>query len=96
LELKVTEKGEGNEVLDVADIGSEPTDRGGESARGLDPSEDEIQAGVGLSFGVQVPSTDRTQLGGQNCDWGDMEFPPAAGIGDGNLILTYLFHLNTR
>ena len=88
--------GEGIEEWGSGGIGSKPLARGGVSARGLDPSEDEIQAGVGLSFGVQVPSTDRTQLGGQNCDWGDMEFPPAAGIGDGNLILTYLFHLNTR
>jgi hypothetical protein len=33
----MTEKGEGNEVLDVADIGSEPTDRGDGSAQGRDP-----------------------------------------------------------
>ena len=48
--------GEGIEVWGSDGIGSKPLARGGESARGLDPSEDEIQAGVGLSFGVQVPS----------------------------------------
>ena len=37
LESKGTEKGEGNEVLDVADIVSEPTDRGDGSAQGRDP-----------------------------------------------------------
>jgi hypothetical protein len=45
-------------------IGSKPLALGGVSARGLDPSEVEIQAGVGLSFGVQVPSIDLNPLDG--------------------------------
>ena len=76
--------GEGIEEWGSGGIGSKPLAHGGVSARGLDPSEDEIQAGVGLSFGVQVPSTDPNQLGGENCDSGDMKFPPEAVIGGGS------------
>ena len=56
--------GEGIEEWGSGGIGSKPLARGGVSARGLDPSEDEIQAGVGLSFGVQVPSIDLNPLDG--------------------------------
>jgi hypothetical protein len=56
--------GEGIEEWGSGGIGLKPLARGGESARGLDPSEGEIQAGVGLSFGVQVPSIDLNPLDG--------------------------------
>jgi len=75
--------GEGIEEWGSGGIGSKPLARGGESARGLDPSEDEIQAGVGLSFGVQAPSIDPNQLGEQNCGWGGTEFLPEAVKGGG-------------
>jgi hypothetical protein len=94
--LKGTEKGEGNEVLDVADIALEATDRGEGLGQGRDLLEDGILGGAGLFSGCQVPSTGRTQLDEQNCDWGGTEFLPEAGKGDGNPIPTYLFHLNTR
>jgi len=58
--------GEGIEEWGSGGIGSKPLAHGGESARGLDPSEDEIQEGVGLSFGVQVPSIGPNQLGAQS------------------------------
>ena len=56
--------GEGIEEWGSGGIGLKPLARGGESARGLDPSEGEIQAGVGLSFGAQVPSIDLNPLDG--------------------------------
>ena len=62
--LPVQAMGEGIEEWGSGGIGLKPLARGGESARGLDPSEGEIQAGVGLSFGVQVPSIDLNPLDG--------------------------------
>jgi hypothetical protein len=57
---------EGIEEWGSGGIGLKPLARGGVSARGLDPSEDEIQAGVGLSFGARVPSIDLNPLDGQS------------------------------
>ncbi len=62
--LRVQAMGEGIEEWGSGGIGSKPLARGGELTRGLDPSEDEIQAGVGLSFGVQAPSIDLNPLDG--------------------------------
>ena len=58
--------GEGIEEWESGGIGSKPLARGGVSARGPDPSEDEIQAGVGLSFEARVPSTGLNPLDGQS------------------------------
>lgn len=75
--------GEGIEGWESGDIGSKHLARGGVSARDLDPLKGGTPEEAGLSFGCQVHSTDRTQLGGQNCDWGDTEFLPESGKGGG-------------
>jgi hypothetical protein len=76
--------GEGIEEWERGGIGSKPLARGGVSARGLDPLEDETQAGADLFSGCQVPSIDPNPLDGENCDSGDVKFPPEAVIGGGS------------